>query len=99
MRVRLTTRDELKGTVDEVYALLTDPGFQEAKCVATTDDSHQFTVDVTGSAGTARVRTERHLPSETLPDVAKSFVGEMRAMLALFQPAKPLIVPKGIESS
>ena len=38
--MRLTTREELKGTVDEVYALLTDPAFQEAKCVATTDDSH-----------------------------------------------------------
>jgi hypothetical protein len=76
VRVQLTTREELKGTVDEVYALLTDPAFQEAKCLATTDDSHQFTVDVTSSPGTARVRTERHLPSETLPDVAKSFVGE-----------------------
>ncbi len=30
---------------------------------------------------------------------AKSFVGEMRAMLALFQPAKPLMEPTGIESS
>ncbi len=30
---------------------------------------------------------------------AKSFVGEMRAMLAEFQPAKPVMEPKGIESS
>jgi Protein of unknown function (DUF2505) len=74
--VRLTTRDELAGTVDEVYALVTDPGFQEAKCVATTDEANRFSVDVTGGPNTHRVRTERHLPSETLPDVAKSFVGE-----------------------
>ena len=72
----MTTRDELAGTVDEVYALYTDPAFQEAKCVATTDDSNRFSVDVTFGPNTHRVRTERHLPSQTLPDVAKSFVGE-----------------------
>lgn len=74
--MHLTTRDELAGTVEEVYALLTDPGFQDAKCVATTDDAHNFTVDVADAAGAHRVRTERHLPSDGLPDVARSFVGD-----------------------
>ena len=36
-QVRLTTREELNGTVDEVHALLIDPAFQEAKCAATTE--------------------------------------------------------------
>jgi hypothetical protein len=73
--VRLQTREELAGTVDEVHALLTDRAFQEAKCAATTDHG-TYTVDVGGGPPAQRVRTERQLPSDTLPDVAKSFVGE-----------------------
>jgi hypothetical protein len=74
--VRVTTREELPGTVEEVYALFTDVAFQEAKCLATTDDANHFTVDVMGGPQGERVRTERHLRSDGLPDVAKSFVGD-----------------------
>ena len=73
--MRVTTREELAGTVEEVYALFTDVAFQEAKCLATTDDANHFSVDVSGGPA-GRVRTERHLRSQGLPDVAKSFVGE-----------------------
>ena len=73
--MRVTTREELAGTVEEVYALFTDVAFQEAKCLATTDDANHFTVDVMGGPKGERVRTERHLRSDGLPDVAKSFVG------------------------
>ena len=72
--MRLTTREELAGTVDEVHALLTDRAFQEAKCAATTDDG-TYTVDIGGGPSGQRVRTERQLPSDTLPDIARSFVG------------------------
>ncbi len=72
----MTTREELAGTVEEVYALFTDVSFQEAKCLATTDDANHFSVDVSGGPAGERVRTERHLRSQGLPDVAKSFVGE-----------------------
>ena len=72
----MTTREELAGTVEEVYALFTDVAFQEAKCLATTDDANHFSVDVAGGPAGERVRTERHLRSQGLPDVAKSFVGE-----------------------
>lgn len=74
--MRLETREELSGTVEEVYALFTDVAFQEAKCLATTDDADHFTVDVMGGPTGERVRTERHLRSAGLPDVARSFVGE-----------------------
>lgn len=74
--MRVTTREQLDGTVEEVYALFTDVAFQEAKCVATTDDANHYTVDVTGGPAGERVRTERHLRSDGLPDVARSFVGE-----------------------
>ncbi|HSF97889.1 MAG TPA: DUF2505 domain-containing protein [Ornithinibacter sp.] len=76
MRVRLTTREQLAGTVDQVYALLTDVAFQEAKCVATTDDANHYSVDVAGGPAGEKVRTERHLRSDGLPDVARSFVGD-----------------------
>jgi len=72
----VTTREELAGTVEEVYALFTDVAFQEAKCLATTDDANHFSVDILGGPSGERVRTERHLRSQGLPDVAKSFVGE-----------------------
>ena len=73
--MRLTTREELDGTVDQVHALLTDPAFQEAKCAATTNNGI-YTVDVGGGADGQRVRTERQLPSDGLPDMARSFVGD-----------------------
>jgi len=72
--VRLTTNEELNGTVDQVHALLVDPAFQEAKCAATTDNG-TYTVNVGGGVDGQRVRTERQLPSDGLPDVARSFVG------------------------
>ena len=74
--MRVTTCEELAGTVDEVHALFTDPAFQEAKCLATTDDANHFSVDVAAGTAGERVRTERHLKSHGLPDVARSFVGE-----------------------
>lgn len=73
--MRLTRREELGGTVDEVHALLTDRAFQEAKCDATTDGGRS-TVDVGSAASGERVRTERELPSDGLPDLARSFVGD-----------------------
>ena len=74
--MRVTTREELAGTVEEVYRIFTDVAFQEAKCLATTDDANHFSVDVAGGPAGERVRTERHLKSHGLPDVARSFVGE-----------------------
>ena len=73
--MRLTTREKLNGTVDEVHALLIDPAFQEAKCAATTNNG-VYTVKVGGGADGHRVLTERQLPSDGLPDMARSFVGD-----------------------
>ena len=73
--MRVSRREELDGSPEEVYAVLTDPAFQEAKCEATTaGDGHA--VEVTPRTVGARVRTERTLPSNGLPDVARSFVGD-----------------------
>ncbi|MBT9255881.1 DUF2505 domain-containing protein [Phycicoccus sp. MAQZ13P-2] len=72
--MRLTRRERLDATPDEVYALLTDRGFQEAKCEATTGGG-AWSADVTQSAVGHRVATTRELPADGLPDVARSFVG------------------------
>jgi hypothetical protein len=73
--VRLTKREELAATVDEVHALLVDRAFQEAKCAATTANG-VYTVEVGGGPDGQRVHTERQLPSDGLPDMARSFVGD-----------------------
>ncbi len=72
--MRLTRREQLPAGVEEVYALLTDPAFQEAKCAATTDGG-AYDAQVTGTATGHRVHTSRELPADGLPDVARSFVG------------------------
>jgi hypothetical protein len=72
--VRLTRREQLPAGPEEVYALLTDPAFQEAKCAATTDGG-AYDAQVTATATGHRVRTSRELPADGLPDVARSFVG------------------------
>ncbi|MGG5260807.1 DUF2505 domain-containing protein [Phycicoccus avicenniae] len=72
--MRLTRREQLPATPEEVYAVLTDPAFQEAKCAATTEGG-AYTAEVTPGAVGDRVHTSRELPADGLPDVARSFVG------------------------
>lgn len=72
--MRLTRREQLPATPEEVYAVLTDPAFQEAKCEATTDGG-AYEARVTATATGHRVHTSRELPADGLPDVARSFVG------------------------
>lgn len=72
--MRLTRREQLPAGIEAVYALLTDPAFQEAKCAATTDGG-AYDAQVTATATGHRVHTSRELPADGLPDVARSFVG------------------------
>ena len=60
-------------TPEAVYAMLTDPAFQERKCA----DAGALRQEVgvhEGDAG-ARVVTKRDLPTDGLPDFAKKVVG------------------------
>ena len=82
--MRMTTREELAGTPEEVYALLTDQAFQEAKCEATTVGG-PFTAGIDGSRSGARVTTQRELPTDDLPDVARSFVGEHLTIIEVLE--------------
>ena len=94
--MRLSTREELNGTVQEVHALLTDPAFQEAKCAATTDNG-VYTVKVGGGVDGRRVHTERQLPSDSLPDMARSFVGDHLTIIEVLDWSSP--GPDGSRSS
>lgn len=58
---------------DVVFAMLTDPAFQEQKCVDTSALAHE--VSITPMSDGARVVTHRHLPTDGLPDFARSLVG------------------------
>jgi len=82
--VRVTTREELAGTPEEVYALLTDQAFQEAKCEATTVGG-PYTAEVRASRSGDRVTTQRELPTDDLPDVARSFVGEKLTIIEIIE--------------
>jgi len=80
----VTTREELAGTPEEVYALLTDQAFQEAKCEATTVGG-PYTAEIGESRSGDRVTTQRELPTDDLPDVARSFVGEKLTIIEVFE--------------
>lgn len=72
--MRLTRRERIDASTEAVYALLTDPSFQDAKCAATSEGG-SYEVDVTGGTPGHTVHTQRELPSDGLPDAARSFVG------------------------
>lgn len=71
--MKFTHRAEYPARPDAVFAVMSDQEFQDAKCDATTDGS--WSADVTTRADRTVITTERHLPTDGLPDVAKSFVG------------------------
>ncbi|HET8766079.1 DUF2505 domain-containing protein [Phycicoccus sp. M110.8] len=64
---------EYAATPDEVFAVLADVAFQEAKCAAT--GAISYTASVTAEGDATVIRTERELPADGLPDFARSMVG------------------------
>jgi hypothetical protein len=72
--VRLTTREEYNASPQAVFAIIGDPAFQAAKCAATS--TGKYTIDVAEHGDHTVIRSERHLPSDGLPDAARSFVGQ-----------------------
>jgi hypothetical protein len=73
--VRVEDQIHYPATPEEVATMLADPGFVERKVAATGALSHD--ADVTGTAGSAfTVTTRRTMPTDTLPEVARTFVGD-----------------------
>lgn len=72
--MKFTHRAEYPATPEAVFAVMSDPAFQDAKCDATTTGT--WTADVSTSGDRTRITTERVLPTDGLPDIARSFVGQ-----------------------
>ncbi|CAN7145288.1 DUF2505 domain-containing protein [Knoellia sp. LjRoot47] len=72
--MKFTHRAEYPAAPDVVFAQMCDQEFQDAKCDATTTGT--WTADVSTTGDRAVVSTERVLPTDGLPDIARSFVGE-----------------------
>jgi hypothetical protein len=64
---------EYAASPDEVFEVLADPAFQEAKCAATA--AVKYSASVVEEGDRTVIRTERILPSDDLPDFARSMVG------------------------
>jgi hypothetical protein len=56
-----------------VFAMLVDRSFQERVCEAT--GALRYDVEIEVHAGTALITTRRELPTDDVPDYARSFVG------------------------
>jgi hypothetical protein len=72
--VKIAKTIEYAASPDEVFAVLADQAFQEAKCTATGAIRH--TATVTSDADRTVITTERVLPTRGMPDFAKNMVGE-----------------------
>ena len=72
MRFSLTTH--YPADVEAVMAVIGDPAFQEAKCVATAAGAHEARVERAGDRVTAY--TTRRFPTDAFPDVARRVVGD-----------------------
>jgi hypothetical protein len=71
--MRITETIDYAAPPDAVFAMITDEAFQERKCVEAGAMRHDVAVAQNGSG--ARVVTNRDLPTDDLPDFAKSLVG------------------------
>jgi uncharacterized protein YndB with AHSA1/START domain len=68
---------------ETVYAMVTDPAFQERKCVEAHAHRHEAAVSPAGDG--ARVVTKRDLPADDLPDFAKSIVGQTLSVTETYE--------------
>ncbi|MFW5474618.1 DUF2505 domain-containing protein [Knoellia sp. CPCC 206450] len=72
--MKFTHRAEYPAAPDVVFAQMCEQEFQDAKCDATTTGTWKAGVSSTGDRTV--ISTERVLPTDGLPDIARSFVGE-----------------------
>lgn len=71
--MKFTHRAEYPATADEVWAVMSSQDFQNAKCEATTSGDWSSNVSTAGDK--TRIISERVLPTDDLPDIARTFVG------------------------
>jgi hypothetical protein len=71
--MKITETLEYDAPADVVFDMITDPAFQEQKCIDASALAHEVSITPMGDG--ARVVTHRHLPTDDLPDFARSLVG------------------------
>ncbi len=72
--MKIANTVEYAASPTEVFEVLSDTKFQEAKCAATA--AIKYSANVKTSGDRTVITTERIVPSAGLPDFAKSMVGE-----------------------
>jgi Protein of unknown function (DUF2505) len=72
--VRLRAEIRYDADPAAVFAMLTDAAFQERKCAATGALESEVEIERFPDGG-ATIRTRRTLPTDQIPDFARSFVG------------------------
>jgi hypothetical protein len=73
-RVRLTGEIRYEAAPKRVFRMITDPGFQEAKCAAAGSLEHE--VDVTElDDGSTTIFSRRMLSTDQVPNAVRSFLG------------------------
>lgn len=71
--MKFTHRAEYPATAEVVWAEMSSQDFQNAKCEATT--AGDWSSNVATTADKTTITSERVLPTDDLPDIAKTFVG------------------------
>lgn len=72
--MRITQTMDYAASPEAVFAMMTSEEFQEQKCADAGALSHHVAASLTG--GHARIVVGRDLPTDRLPDFAKSLVGQ-----------------------
>ena len=72
--MEITDRTIYSAGPDEVFAILSDPEFVDAKVATMSIDGYQADVGTDGER--VLISTSRTLPTDALPDYAKSYVGQ-----------------------
>jgi hypothetical protein len=86
--VRLSAEIRYDAHPAAVFAMLTDPDFQERKCAATGALEHEVGIDEYDDGGAA-IRTDRTMPTDQVPDFVRTFVGQTLSVIEVddWQPA------------
>jgi Protein of unknown function (DUF2505) len=71
--VKVNARLRYPASCEHVFAMLVDRSFQERVCAAT--KALRYEVQIEQDAGSAVITTRRELPTDTVPDFARGFVG------------------------
>lgn len=75
--MRITEQLHHAAAVDVVFAMLRDPAYQELRCQRSGSLEHEVSIEepVDENTDGPTVVTRRRMPTDELPDVAKSLIG------------------------